>query len=185
MYKEYWSAKTSSLTWPAHSCLKDFPNIDAVIWAKSGLLNLTRRKDVFAVLPTGFGKSIIFQLFPCVATCPYIWKAFAILRRNVIKNCCFAFVFDHERSSLTVKTTRVLGCNHRNRRRIGRGLGKVINGECEIVFGPGFPNQGWREKIAPPDGCTGFRWSHSVTVVRLTIHMVSNGFWFHVFIEFY
>ena len=76
----------------------------------------------------------------------------------VIRNRSFTFVFNHEWSSRTVKTTRVLGCNHRNRRRIGRGLGKVINGECEIVFGPGFPNQGWREKIAPPDGCTGFRW---------------------------
>ena len=61
-----------------------------VIWAKSGLHNLTRRKDVFAMLPTGLGKSIIFQLFPCVVTCPYIWKAFAILWRNAIKNRCFA-----------------------------------------------------------------------------------------------
>ena len=117
------------------NCLKDFPNIDAVIWAKSGLLNLTRRKDVFAMLPTGFGKSIIFQLFPCVATCPYIWKAFVILKRNVIKNCCFAFVFDHERSSRTVKTTRVLGCNQRNRKRIGRERGKIAFAFCKIVFG--------------------------------------------------
>ena len=44
------------------------------------------------------------------------------------------------------------------------------------VFGPRFPNRGWREKIGPPDGCSGFRWSwsHSVTVVRLTIHKVSH-----------
>ena len=155
-----------------------------VIWAKSGLHNLTRRKDVLGMLPTGFGK----HNFSAVSSCCYMslhLKSLCYLVRECHKKSLFCLVFDHERSSRTVKTTRVLGCNHRNRRRIGRGLGKVINGECEIVFGPGFPNQGWREKIAPPDGWTGFRWSHSVTVVRLTIHMVSNGFWFHVFIEFY
>ena len=49
------------------NCLQDFPN-NAHIWAKAGplALYLTRRKDVFAMLPTGFGKSIIFQLFPLV-----------------------------------------------------------------------------------------------------------------------
>ena len=145
-----------------------------VIWAKSGLHNLTRRKDVLAMLPTGFGKSIIFQLFLCVVTYPYIWKAFAILWRNVIKNRCFPFVFDHERPSRTVKTTRVLGCNQRNRKRIGRERGKIA-----FAFLKNCSRKPWelasqimdvgtrRGKIGPAKGGSGFRWSPSVTVVPL------------------
>ena len=47
------------------NCLRDFPQVKVLRKEqKACLLNLARGKDVFAILPTGFGKSLIFQLFP-------------------------------------------------------------------------------------------------------------------------
>ena len=46
-------------------CLRDLPNIRALRkQQETCLVNLARGKDVFAILPTGFGKRLIFQLFP-------------------------------------------------------------------------------------------------------------------------
>ena len=48
-------------------CLRDFPDIQTLRKEQEiCLVNLARGKDVFAILPTGFGKSLIFQLFPRV-----------------------------------------------------------------------------------------------------------------------
>ena len=71
-------------------------------------------------------------------------KNLTILWRNVIKNRCFAFVFDHERSRRTVKTTRVLGFNQRNRKRIGSEQGKIVFTFCKIVFGS---PESWLSKL--------------------------------------
>ena len=49
-------------------CLRDFPDIQTLRKEQEiCLVNLARGKDVFAILPTGFGKSLIFQLFPRLA----------------------------------------------------------------------------------------------------------------------
>ena len=53
------------------NCLRDFPQVKVKVLRKEQkacLLNLARGKDVFAILPTGFGKSLIFQLFPRVSS---------------------------------------------------------------------------------------------------------------------
>ena len=86
----------------------------------------------------------------------------------------FCLIFDHERSSQTVKTTRVLGCNQRNRKRTGRERGKIA-----FAFLKNCSRKPWelasqimdvgtrRGKIGPAKGGSGFRWSPSVTVVPL------------------
>ena len=56
------------------------------------------------MLPTGFGKSIIFQLY-------FLVLLHVLTSEKPLRSCegmsskyrCFAFVFDHERSSRTVK----------------------------------------------------------------------------------
>ena len=51
------------------NCLRDFPRVKVLRKEqKARLLNLARGKDVFSILPTGFGKSLIFQLFPRVSS---------------------------------------------------------------------------------------------------------------------
>ena len=58
----------AELTSILDNCLQDFPNIRALRKEQQiCLVNLARGKDVFAILPTGFGKSLIFQLFPRLA----------------------------------------------------------------------------------------------------------------------
>ena len=48
--------------------LQEFPNIQALRKEQQlCLVNLARGKDIFTILPTGFGKSLIFQLFPQLA----------------------------------------------------------------------------------------------------------------------
>ena len=49
-------------------CLHEFPNIHALRKEQQlHLVNLDRGKGILAILPTGFGKNLIFQLFPRLA----------------------------------------------------------------------------------------------------------------------
>ena len=97
------------------NCLQDFPN-NALIWAKAGplALYLTRRKDVFAMLPTGFGKSIIFQLFPLVFTCPYICKALRSLSSKIVVSPLFSIMREQveqlKRPRFSAATIEIGGC---------------------------------------------------------------------------
>lgn len=109
------------------------------------------------MLPTGFGNSVIFQLFLRVVS--RVTKSLTILWRNISNNRCFTFDFDHKRLSRTVKMTRVLGCNRRNRRRIRRGRGKsckwrMRNWELASQIKDERTERG---KIGRVDGCSGFR----------------------------
>ena len=48
-----------------NTVLSDFANMEAKREEQRNCLkHLVGRIDVFAILPTGFGKSLIFQLFP-------------------------------------------------------------------------------------------------------------------------
>ena len=47
--------------------LREFPHIPRLKEEqKFCLQSVTKKRDVFRILPTGFGKSLIFQLLPCV-----------------------------------------------------------------------------------------------------------------------
>ena len=60
--------KESKLISILADCLQDFPNIQALRKEQQlCLVTLARGKDVFAILPTGFGRSLIFQLLPQLA----------------------------------------------------------------------------------------------------------------------
>ena len=49
-------------------CLQDFPNVKALRKEQEKcLIHPARGRDIFAILPTGFRKSLIFQLFPRLA----------------------------------------------------------------------------------------------------------------------
>ena len=46
------------------NCLRDFPQVKVLRKEQKACFpNLARGKDVFAILPTGFGKSLIFNCF--------------------------------------------------------------------------------------------------------------------------
>ena len=48
-----------------NTALNDFPNVEAIREEQRNCLkHLVDGIDVFAILPTGFGKRLIFQLFP-------------------------------------------------------------------------------------------------------------------------
>ena len=65
-------------------CLQEFPNIQVLRKEQQlRLVNLDHGKDIFAILPTGFGKNLIFQLFPRLA------KA-AAMKSNVFDRGCLS-----------------------------------------------------------------------------------------------
>ena len=118
-----------------------------VIWAKSGLRNLTRRKDVFAMLPTGFGKSIIFQLFPCVVTCPYIWKTLRScegMSSKIVVLPFFSIMRDHveqlKRPGFSASTKGIGKESDQNKEKLFSLFAKSFSEALRA----GFPNYGWR-----------------------------------------
>ena len=59
--------------------LSDFPNVEAKREEQRNCLkHLVGRIDVFRILPTGFGKSLIFQLFPRIK-CALEWMSFTLV----------------------------------------------------------------------------------------------------------
>ena len=63
------------------------------------------------------------------------FKSFTILWRNVENNRCFSFDFNHEKWSQTVKRLGFSPATIGIREKSDKDDEKVINGECEIVFG--------------------------------------------------
>ena len=84
-------------------------------------------------------KTLIFQLFPLVFTCPYICKALRSLSSKIVVSPLFSIMRDQaeqlKRPGFSAATIEI-------GEESDEHYEKVIKGGCEIVFGPGFPNQG-------------------------------------------
>ena len=110
-------------------CLGDFPFIKELRKEQNTcLVNLARGKDVFAILPTGFGKSLIFQLFLRLAKAALNSEKSTI----VIVSPLVSVMRDH------VEQPKNLGFSS-----AAIGIGEEVEGDekkaregrCEIVFG--------------------------------------------------
>jgi len=95
------------------------------------LVNLGRGKDVFAILPTSFGKSLIFQLFPRVVNALHSIEAGKLTSIIVVSPL------------VSVMRDQVAELKKYRFSAAAIGIGeeceedeeKVRNGESEIVFG--------------------------------------------------
>ena len=123
----------SQFTRIVSSCLKDFPNVKELRKEqRTCLVNLARGKDVFAILPTGFGKSLIFQLFPRVVSALRSIEAEKLISTIIVVSPLVSVMRDQ------VEQLKRFGFSAA---AIGIGTEceedeeKVRNGECEIVFG--------------------------------------------------
>ena len=123
----------SQFTQIVESCLKDFPNVKALrMEQRTCLINLARGKDVFAILPTGFGKSLIFQLFPRVMSALPSIEGRKLMSTIIVVSPLVSAMRDQ------VEQLKRFGFS-----AAAIGIGeeceedeeKVRNGECEIVFG--------------------------------------------------
>ena len=93
-------------------CLQEFPNIQVLRKEQQlRLVNLDHGKDIFAILPTGFGKNLIFQLFPRLA------KA-AAMKSNVFDRGCLSLGLSDAGPSGAAKTAWILCGSYWTWRRI-------------------------------------------------------------------
>ena len=127
-----------------NNVLRDFPHVVSLREEqKDCLKNLVAGKDVFAILPTGFGKSLIFQLFPriismlngrdsgTISTIIVVTPLVAIMKDQV-----------EQLNALGVVTTAI---------GLDEGLDESAakNGRCEIVYGSpeSWLSKEWRKEL--------------------------------------
>ena len=119
--------KESELISILDDCLQDSPNIQALRKEQQlCLVNLASGKDVFAILPTGFRKSLISQLLPRLATsgCYEV--------KNVFDRGCLSIGLSDAGPSVAAKTAWILcGCNWTRRRNYTRKMGAARKGKCD------------------------------------------------------
>ena len=96
-----------------------------VLW--TSVCELARGKDVFAIMPTGFGKSLIFQLFPRLA------KAALTLENSTI--IVFLQLISLMRDQVELKKLGFLAAAIGITEEEEDDEKKVRQGKCEIVFG--------------------------------------------------
>ncbi|XP_068762083.1 ATP-dependent DNA helicase RecQ-like [Montipora capricornis] len=110
-------------------CLKVFPNVQTLRFEqKLCLLNLIRGKDVFTMLPTGFGKSIIFQLFPrVIKALQSCERIFTIIVVSPLVSIMRDQVEELKKLGFLAAAIGIEDSNEDEE--------KVRNGQCEIVFG--------------------------------------------------
>ena len=151
-------------------CLRDFPQVKALRKEqKACLLNLALGKDVFAILPTGFGKSLIFQLFPRVssALCSSEVKPLSTI---IVVSPLVSVMRDQ------VDQLKQLGFSAAAI-RIGeesdKDEEKVRNGECEIVFGS---PESWLARTWMKDLKEGKLGRQTVAIALDEVHSVTEWY---------
>ena len=105
----------SSLRWPTRIARVILMNPRClVLW--TSVCYLARGKDVFAIMPTGFGRSLIFQLFPRLA------KAALTLENSttIVVSPLISIMTYNARPSGTTEKAWIFGRSYWHRRR-GRG----------------------------------------------------------------
>lgn len=110
-------------------CLQDFQNIDALRFEQKLCCSIwPGGKTFLRSLPTGFGKSIIFQLFHPVVRCIYkaLWSCGRISAMILVS--LLILIMRHQ-----VEQLKWLGFLAATT-RIREDTEKVTNGEGEIVF---------------------------------------------------
>ena len=76
-----------------NNALKDFPYVECLHEEqKVCMKNMVNGKDVFAILPTGFGKSLIFQLFPRVMSLMNVIDGAVLMSMVIQLSTCIALV---------------------------------------------------------------------------------------------
>ena len=133
----------STISTALKECLRDFPNIKELRKEqKTCLVNLARGKDVFAILPTGFGKSLIFQLFPRLSkavqnseksTIIVVSPLVSVMRDQVEQLKQLGF------SAAAIGIGEEVEDDEKN----------AIEGRCEIVFGSPetWLSKSWRKEL--------------------------------------
>ena len=95
------------------------------------LFHLVLRRDVFAILPTGFGKSVIFQLLP--ALCQELLRmGYSDFPDNAIINICplVALVESH----MYELKKRGISCVHLSGSEVSGDKKAVIDGKYSFIF---------------------------------------------------
>ena len=111
------------------NCLQDFPNIQVLRKEQQlCLVNLVCGKDIFPILPTGFGKSLIFQLFPRLAKAAMKSEMCSIMDVSPLVSVMRDQVEQLKQLELSAAEIR-LGKEYKEDEKAAR------QGKCELVFG--------------------------------------------------
>ena len=90
--------------------------------------SLLKGRDVFGVLPTGFGKSLIFQLFVLAKNRAYNLPNASVERPTIIVICPLKSIMEEQ------ITSNEFGLSAAELRFDGETLNSIRNGEVQVVY---------------------------------------------------
>ena len=111
--------------------LKDFPHIPCVKEEqKRCLRSVADKKDVFGILPTGFGKSLIFQLLPRLSR--ELWK---LKRTTVLVVTPLVAIMKDQVEEMNRLGLKAFGIGLGDERSEGDLLSSTSDVDIDIVYG--------------------------------------------------
>ena len=127
-----------------NNILKDFPHVECLRKEQEDCItNLVNGKDVFAILPTGFGKSLIFQLCPRVMSAVNE-KDYAVSTIIVISPLVAIMKDQVEQLNKMGVSATAIGIDE-----VDMDEEAAKNGKCEIVYGSpeSWLSKEWRKQL--------------------------------------